>query len=126
MPGKLYVKILITLTILVYGLTANLIQANELKAVIAISSNLTGFSYPSHNCENKPSKPEKAPVLASYIDVDAYNIAVAQYNVRVALYNKSIKVYKRCIDSYIKSGNHDIETIRKKLNTALKEARRGN
>ena len=97
-----------------------------MKTVVAISSNLIGFSYPNHNCENKPSKPEKAPVLTSYIDVDGYNLAVAQYNVRVNLYNKRIKIYKKCINSYIESGNHDIENIRKKLNAALKEARNEN
>ena len=88
-------------------------------------SNLTNFTYPTHSCGSNPSKPAKIPGLASFIDVDAYNIAIAQYNVQVAIYNKNIKPYKKCINSYINSGNADIEVIKKQLNSALKEARSG-
>ena len=86
-------------------------------------SNLNNFSYPYHNCKNKPTKPIKPARLSSFQDIDAYNIAIAEYNIQVAIYNKTIKIYKSCVNQYIKNGNNDINAIRTKLNKALKEAR---
>ena len=91
------------------------------------SSNLSDFSYPSHQCSNKPTPPEKIPGLlstaVSSVDVDAHNALVAQYNIRVLAYNKKIKSYKKCINDFIKKGNNDMAIIRKQLDAALKEAR---
>ncbi len=86
-------------------------------------SNLTDFSYPNHNCNNKPAKPVKPERLKSFADIDTYNSDIAEYNIEVTTYNQKIKLYKSCINKYIKNGNHDINTIRIKLNAALKEAR---
>ncbi len=87
-------------------------------------SNLDSFEYPSHECGNKVKKPEKPARLASFKNIDEYNSAIVEYNINVAAYNKEIKTYKSCINQYINNGNHDINIIRKKLNTALKEARK--
>lgn len=87
-------------------------------------SNVTNFSYPNHPCNNKPEKPIKPEKLSTYEKVEDYNNAISNYNVRVVEYNKEIKNYKSCINQYIKNGNQDINTIREKLNSALKEARK--
>lgn len=89
----------------------------------ASESNLINFSYPDHTCDSKPTKPLHPPKLSTIKDVDTYNHTIAEYNVQVAEYNKLIKNYKSCINQYIKNGNQDITIIRKKLNSALKEAR---
>jgi len=90
----------------------------------ANESNLDGFNYPSHNCGHKAKKPKKPARLTSFEDVDKYNSAIVEYNINVTAYNKEIKSYKSCINQYINNGNHDINIIRKILNTALKEARK--
>ena len=90
---------------------------------IQAASNINDFSYPSHNCNNKPVKPVKPEEFNASEDVEAYNNMVSEYNVQVSSYNKKIKTYKACINQYIKNGNNDIQTIRKQLNAALKEAR---
>ena len=86
-------------------------------------SNLIDFSYPSHDCGEKINKPKKLAAFKSFEDADDYNSAVVEYNIEVAEYNKDIKEYKSCINQYIKNGNHDINTIKESLNSALKEAR---
>ena len=87
------------------------------------NSNLIDFSYPSHDCGEKIKKPKKVAALKRSEDADDYNSAVVEYNIEVAEYNKDIKEYKSCINQYIKNGNHDINTIKESLNSALKEAR---
>lgn len=89
----------------------------------ATESNLDDFNYPSHSCGEKVKKPKKPARLSSFKDVDEYNSAIVEYNINVTAYNKEIKSYKSCINQYINNGNHDINIIRKILNTALKEAR---
>lgn len=89
----------------------------------ATESNLDNFNYPSHNCGTKVKKPNKPKRLTSNEDIDKYNSAIVEYNIKVAAYNKEIKIYKLCINRYINNGNHDINIIRKTLNSALKEAR---
>lgn len=89
----------------------------------ANESNLDSFNYPSHNCGHKVKKPKKPARLASFEDVDEYNSAIVRYNIEVTTYNKEIKTYKSCINQYIQNGNHDINSIRKTLNAALKDAR---
>ena len=86
-------------------------------------SNLIDFSYPSHDCGAKINKPKKVAAFKSFEDVNDYNSAVVEYNIKVAEYNKDIKEYKSCINQYIKNGNHDINTIKESLNSALKQAR---
>ena len=86
-------------------------------------SNLINFTYPHHTCGKITKKPKKVAPFKNFEDVDDYNSAVVEYNIEVAEYNKGIKVYKSCINQYIKNGNHDINTIKESLNSALKEAR---
>lgn len=86
-------------------------------------SNLDNFNYPSHSCGTKVKKPKKPKRLTSNENIDKYNSAIVEYNINVAAYNKEIKIYKSCINRYINNGNHDINIIRKILNSALKEAR---
>ena len=83
----------------------------------ATESNLDDFKYPSHSCGEKIKKPKKPEKSAAYEDID-------EYNINVATYNKEINIYKSCINRYINNGNHDINIIRKRLNSALKEARK--
>ena len=90
----------------------------------ANESNLDNFNYPSHNCGDKVKKPKKPARTASFEHIDKYNSAIAEYNIKVSTYNKNIKNYKSCINQYIQNGNHDINIIRKKLNAALKKARK--
>lgn len=92
-------------------------------ACYANESNLDNFTYPSHQCGKKLTKPSKPARLASFEDIDGYNNAITDYNIQVTEYNKAIKTYKSCINLYIKNGNHDINIIRTKLNKALKDAR---
>lgn len=87
------------------------------------NSNLDDFTYPNHNCKSKPKKPNKPAKLSSQNNVETYNREISKYNINVLDYNKSIKIYKKCINQYIRNGNHDINTIRQRLNNALKEAR---
>ena len=87
-------------------------------------SNSTGFSYPNHFCNSKPVKPFEPEKESTYKKITDYNNAISSYNVKVIEYNKEIKNYKACINQYIKNGNKDINTIREKLNSALKEARK--
>ena len=89
-------------------------------------SNLTNFNYPSHTCGDKIKKPKKVTHVRHFEDIDNYNTAIAEYNINVTNYNNRIKVYKSCINQYIKNGNHDISTIKQKLNNALKEAKKTN
>ena len=89
----------------------------------ATESNLDDFKYPSHSCGEKIKKPKKPEKSAAYEDIDEYNSAIVEYNINVATYNKEINIYKSCINRYINNGNHDINIIRKTLNSALKEAR---
>jgi len=86
-------------------------------------SNIKNFSYPTHNCKNKPVRPEKPKKFSMQNDVEKYNNEIAKYNINVSDYNSAIKKYKACINQYIKNGNNDIKTIRNKLNSALKEVR---
>jgi hypothetical protein len=86
-------------------------------------SNIENFSYPSHNCKNKPARPEKPKVFSPGEDVEKYNNEISKYNISVSNYNNAIEQYKSCINQYIKNGNNDISTIRQQLNSALKEAR---
>lgn len=90
------------------------------------NSNLTNFIYPNHNCKTKPLKPKKPGKLSTHKDIEIYNREISKYNINVANYNKEIKIYKSCINQYIKNGNHDINTIRQRLNKALKKARSKN
>lgn len=118
------ISLMITLlTLIVTPLLFTPLQSFAADTASANHSNLTDFSYPNHHCNTKPAKPSKPARLATFEDVDVYNIAIAEYNVQVALYNKAIKIYKVCINQYIKAGNSDINIIRTKLNSALKEAR---
>ena len=87
------------------------------------NSNINNFTYPSHTCDSKPIKPIKPKKFTSPNNIDKYNNEISKYNINVATYNKKIKTYKSCINQYIKNGNNDIDTVRKKLNSALKEAR---
>lgn len=87
-------------------------------------SNFTGFSYPNHSCNNKPVKPIEPDKASTYKKVTDYNHAISSYNVKVIEYNKEIENYKSCINQYIKNGNKDINTIKEKLNSALKDARK--
>lgn len=90
----------------------------------ANDSNLDDFMYPSHDCDKKTIKPKKPTKPSTYQSIEKYDSAVANYNIDVIKYNKDIKKYKLCINQYIKNGNHDMNHIRKKLNSALKDARR--
>ena len=90
---------------------------------IQSGSNIKNFSYPGHNCKSKPTRPEKPKKFSMQDDVEKYNNEIAKYNINVSDYNNAIKKYKACINQYIKNGNNDIQTIRNKLNSALKEAR---
>lgn len=104
---------------LILSLTFSLISQQS----FATESNLDNFNYPSHKCGTKVKKPKKPKRLPSNENVDKYNSAIVEYNINVAAYNKEIKIYKSCINRYINNGNHDINIIRKKLSSALKEAR---
>lgn len=90
---------------------------------IQAESNIENFTYPAHSCNSKPLKPQKPKQFNPENDVEKYNNEISRYNINVATYNKKIKQYKLCINQYIKKGNEDINTIRKQLNSALKEAR---
>lgn len=81
------------------------------------------FIYPNHSCGIKQKRPNKPKRLKHYENVEDYNTAIAKYNIEVTEYNKTIKIYKSCINKYIKDGNQFLNSIRKKLNAALKEAR---
>ncbi|MDH5395230.1 MAG: hypothetical protein OEW97_03075 [Gammaproteobacteria bacterium] len=61
--------------------------------------------------------------MSSYKNSEEYYLEVSKYNIKVQDYNSEIKRYKSCINQYIHNGNNDIGTIRKQLNSALKEAR---
>lgn len=87
------------------------------------ASNLNNFYYPNHTCGQKSRKPIKPASAASFKDVKEYNTIVAEYNLKVSNYNAEIKFYKSCINRYIKNGNHDINIIKQRLDTALEEAR---
>jgi len=89
----------------------------------ANDSNLDNFIYPVHECGKKIKKPEKVAQLKNFKDVNDYNSAIVEYNIEVATYNKEIKLYKSCINQYIKNRNHDINTIKESLKSALIEAR---
>ena len=95
--------------------------ASETKKPTPTSLNFA--SYPNHSCNSKPLKPKKPGKVSSFENVETYNLEVSKYNLNVETYNKEIKTYKSCINQYIKKGNKDINTIRKHLNSALKEAR---
>ena len=112
-------KIILIIT-LSFTITSQLLADEMLQGE---ESNLINFSYPSHNCGAKIKKPQKVARFKSFEDVDDYNSAIVEYNIEVAEYNKDIKKYKSCINQYIKNGNHDINTIKESLNSALKEAR---
>lgn len=114
-------KSLITTLCLVLFLLTQQSLAEETEQT---NSNIDNFTYPNHTCNNKPIKPVKPAKFASSEDVEIYNNEISKYNIDVATYNKKIKSYKSCINQYIKNGNHDINTIRKQLNSALKEARK--
>ena len=87
------------------------------------ASNLNNFYYPNHTCGQKSIRPIKPASAASFKDVNEYNTMVADYNLKVSNYNAEIKFYKSCINRYIKNGNHDINIIKQRLDTALEEAR---
>ncbi|MFK5913280.1 MAG: hypothetical protein QM484_02820 [Woeseiaceae bacterium] len=85
-------------------------------------SNLDDFEYPSHDCGDKTSKPDKPKRIKHYDNISDYNNAIIEYNIDVTHYNDEVKVYKSCINLYIKNGNNDLKIIRHQLNKALKEA----
>ena len=95
--------------------------ASEIKK--PTSTPISFSSYPNHTCESKPSIPKKLGKVSSFENIETYNLGISKYNLSVESYNKKIKNYKICINKYIKKGNQDINSIRKQLNTALKEAR---
>ncbi|MCK4865002.1 MAG: hypothetical protein KAT06_06205 [Gammaproteobacteria bacterium] len=95
--------------------------ANEIKKPTSTPVNFT--SYPNHTCKDKPAIPKKPGKASSFENVETYNLEISKYNINVESYNKKIKNYKTCINKYIKKGNQDINTIRQKLNKALKKAR---
>lgn len=112
-------KIILIIT-LSFSITSPLLADETLQDE---ESNLINFNYPSHDCGEKIKKPKKVARFKSFEDVDDYNSAVVEYNIEVVEYNKDIKEYKSCINQYIKNGNHDINTIKESLNSALKQAR---
>lgn len=95
--------------------------ASEIKKPTSTPINFT--SYPNHTCRDKPATPKKPGRASSFENVEMYNLEISKYNLKVEIYNREIKNYKTCINQYIKKGNQDINTIRKHLNKALKEAR---
>lgn len=102
---------------LIISLSLSLIPLHS----FANESNLENFTYPSHECGKKSTKP-KQPARHKQINENDDN-PIVEYNLKVATYNKNIKTYKSCINQYIQNGNHDINIIRNELNEALKEAR---
>lgn len=115
--NKLIIKSVLLLAPLLF------MQQNFADDELQAESNIKNFSYPTHNCKNKPVKPAKPKNFSPQDDVENYNNQISKYNISVSDYNSAIKQYKSCINQYIKNGNNDIQTIRNQLNSALKEAR---
>ena len=107
-----------------FSLTISLLFLLSFISCFSSESNLDNFTYPSHECGEKVKIPNKPARLSTFENADDYNSAIIEYNIQVADYNKNIKNYKSCINQYIQNGNHDINIIRKKLNEALKDARK--
>jgi hypothetical protein len=84
---------------------------------------LNNFYYPNHTCGQKSIRPIKPASAESFKDKKEYNTTISSYNLQVSNYNAEIKFYKSCINRYIKNGNHDINIIKQRLDTALEEAR---
>ena len=110
-------------TLLFFIITFSTYHNFSTAADLGVESNIANFSYPQHPCKQKPLKPVKPRKMSSYKNTEEYYLEVSKYNIKVQDYNNEIKRYKSCINQYIHNGNNDIGTIRKQLNSALKEAR---
>ena len=83
--------------------------------VVSAGSNLDPGSYPSHQCGEKPTQPDRPEYFKSEAELETFNRAVETYNI-------ATEGYFQCIQLYVNDAAEDIQLIKRTVSATIEEA----